>query len=436
VRKLFVVAIITTLATVSGSLPATAIFEGREATGSPYILTLLTNKSVRASFCSMALLTERIVVTAAHCVIADQGKAPDLRWDIKDIYVSQPGADVTRDDVASRVHVAQVVTVPDFINTWKPEIRDYRTQINDIAFLFLDSPLVKGYSIEIASEEEIKAAYSSNQKVTHYGYGLQSPTTQNHAPWTMQLPLVTNFDEHLDPAKVMYVQEGPSALCPGDSGGPWYLEVNGVKKIAAVTVAASGCRGNMPYNGKALGTRIYPYIQMMNAKWDEFLASEKQIKEAAATKVLEDQRLLDTAKANGTYLTPGGCHAYNINAELQYLNSDDKWSVAAPAMGWVASADGCPKTHPTMPWTTVPFSEKSQLRWRFWSTSFDVLGDPFIWQPPVKSSPIPSPTSVASKPVIAENTTKAQTYKCKKKQIIKTFKGLSKKCPKGWTISR
>lgn len=117
-------------------LPAHAIYGGTDATGSPLVLTLLTSKNARVSFCSMALLTERIVATAAHCVIEDQGVAPNLRWKISDMYVSQPGADVTKDDINTRVQVQKVITRDDFINTWKPEIRDYRTQINDIAFLF------------------------------------------------------------------------------------------------------------------------------------------------------------------------------------------------------------------------------------------------------------------------------------------------------------
>lgn len=76
--------------------PAHAVYGGTDATGSPLVLTLLTSKNARVSFCSMALLTERIVATAAHCVIEDQGVAPNLRWKISDMYVSQPGADVTK----------------------------------------------------------------------------------------------------------------------------------------------------------------------------------------------------------------------------------------------------------------------------------------------------------------------------------------------------
>lgn len=406
--------------------PAQAIYGGSEVTGTPYVLTLLTNKNARTSFCSMALLTDRIVVTAAHCIIKDQGAAPELRWNLSDIYVSQPGADVTKDDIESRVHVAKVVTRDDFINTWKPEINDRRTQINDIAFLFLEKPLIAQYSIPIATEAEITAAIARSELVTHYGYGLQTQTQQSHSPWMTQLPLRVGSDTHLDPSKVIYTREGPSAICPGDSGGPWYIDVNGVKKIAAVMVAASGCRGNPPYTGGTLGTRIYPYMAMAETQWNDFLANEKSI--AAAEQAKSDQIELKRKEAisNGTYLEAGGCHAQGINAELQIKNSSGAWVASSPTAGWVASASTCPTTHPVQPWTVVSVPNGANVRWRYWTSSWDVAGDPFTWVNPKKNSPQisspPPPPIVISK----------STITCVKGAQRKKVTALKPKCPSGW----
>ncbi|MFM9150768.1 MAG: trypsin-like serine protease [Candidatus Planktophila sp.] len=412
------------------SSPAHAVYGGVQVTGTPLVLTLLTSKSARTSFCSMALLTERIVVTAAHCVIQDQGVAPNLRWNIADIYVSQPGADVTNDDISSRVHVEKIITRDDFINTWKPEIKDYRTQINDIAFLFLEKPLVKGYSIEIATDREIDLALAKGEMVTHYGYGLQSPSTQSHSPWMTQLQLVDKSDEHLDKSKVVYSKEGPTAMCPGDSGGPWYLDIGGVTKIAAVLVAASGCRGNLPYNGGTLGTRIAPYMELANSKWDEFIKNEESINAGEIIRAEQHEKVRKQAIADGTYLSPGGCHVSGISAELQSQDLNGNWNAISSPMGWIASDVSCPKTHTSQPWAIATVTEGTKLRWKFWSGTWQVYGESFTWRNTV---------SVETKPAVIDKPIgKALkvTIVCTKGKLVKKITALKPKCPSGWKIQR
>lgn len=412
--------------------PAQAVYGGTEVKGSPLVLTLLTSKYARTSFCSMSLLTERIVVTAAHCVIQDQGVAPNLRWDISDIYVSQPGADVTKDDIETRVRVLKVVTRDDFINTWKPEINDRRTQINDIAFLFLEKPLVKGYTIEIATDDEINRAIANSDMVTHYGYGLQTSSFQSHSPWTTQLQLVDRTDTHVEKSKVLYTREGPTAMCPGDSGGPFYINVNGVQKIAGVLVAASGCRGLPPYNGGTLGTRIAPYMPMAQIKWVEFIDNEDEIRQREKDAAAEIEALRQKAIWDGWYTTPGGCHQKGISAELQRKESDGKWVLVAPATGWISSETTCPSTHTVQPWAIAKLADGTMLRWRFWSSGWDILGEEFRWNnqfhDPVSILPSPKPTATKA-PVLP---LKRTTITCKKGSLSKKVTGVKPLCPKGW----
>ena len=410
--------------------PAHAVYGGTDATGSPLVLTLLTSKNARVSFCSMALLTERIVATAAHCVIEDQGVAPNLRWKISDMYVSQPGADVTKDDINSRVQVQKVITRDDFINTWKPEIRDYRTQINDIAFLFLEKPLVKGYKIDIATDEEIDFAITKGQQVTHYGYGLQAPNVQSHSPWKTQLRLVDGYNPHLEKSKVVYSQEGPTALCPGDSGGPWYIEVAGVTKIAAVLVAAGGCRGTLPYNGVALGTRVAPYMEMANSKWNEFISIEESAKSREQLRTAELEKIRTQAIADGTYIAPGGCHVLGINAELQSQDSNGIWSVSTPAIGWIPSDASCPKTHTHQPWAVSKVEDGTKLRWKYWGANWEVFGETFSWRNLVSARS--APASIEKPIVKAANI----TITCIKGKRSKKVTAIKPKCPTGWKIKR
>ncbi len=416
--------------TLYPSPPAQAVYGGIQADGSPLVLTLQTNKNARTSFCSMALLTERIVVTAAHCVIADQDVAPNLRWNISDIYVSQPGADVTKDDVETRVRVLKVVTRDDFINTWKPEIGDRRTQINDIAFLFLQKPLVKGYSIEVATDQEVNSAISKGEMVTHFGYGLQTTKIQSHSPWTTELPLVDRQDNHLDKSKVIYSREGPTAMCPGDSGGPWYINVDGVMKIAAVLVAASGCRGNPPYSGGTLGTRIAPYMSMANSKWDEFFSNETAIRAAEQLKIEKLESLLKQAITDGEYIAAGGCHVSGINAELQSQNQDGTWEISSPTLGWIPSDPTCPKTHNVQPWATAKVVDGANLRWRIWNESWEVYGESFRWKNLVVSATKPNSVDAAPK------SNKKMTITCTKGKLVKKVSAVKPKCPSGWKLKK
>lgn len=428
--------ILAIIASVIPIAPAQSVYGGTQATGSPLVLTLLTSKFSRTSFCSMALLSERIVATAAHCVIKDQGVAPDLRWRLGDLYVSQPGADVTKDDIETRVRVLRVVTRDDFINTWKPEVGDFRTQINDIAFLFLEKPLVTGYSIEIATDDEINRAIANRDLVTHYGYGLQSNNSQTHSPWMTQLPLIEKSDPHLEKSKVMYTQEGPTAMCPGDSGGPLYIDVNGVQKIAAVLVAASGCRGNPPYTGGTLGTRIYPYLAMVEKSWAEFSENQRFSIEAEESKIVGLEQMRNLAISNGTYATPGGCHSRGINAELQRQEINGDWKTLAPALGWIDSAPSCPATHPTAPWTISKVDNGTLLRWRFWASGWDVSGEPFLWmnlskdESSLASLDAPPKAKVTEKPILER---KKSLITCKKGALTKKVSGVKPKCPKGWS---
>jgi len=421
------------------SPPARAVYGGTQANGSPLVLTLLTSKDSRTSFCSMALLTERIVATAAHCVIEDQGVAPNLRWSISNMYVSQPGADVTKDDVETRVRILQVVTRDDFINTWKPEIGDYRTQINDIAFLFLEKPLIPGYSIEIATDEEISAAIARNDLVTHYGYGLQAPSTQSHSPWTTQLPLVDRQDNHLEKSKVMYSREGPTALCPGDSGGPWYITVNRTLKIAAVTVAASGCRGNPPYNGGTLGTRIAPYMSMANSKWDEFLRKETAIRAEEQLKIDALESLRKQALTDGTYIAAGGCHVAGINADLQSQSENGTWKFISPALGWIPADPTCPKSHNVQPWSAANVADGTNLRWRFWGPSWEVYGETIRWKNLVAAKSKPNSTDATPKPknaIGSSSKVKKVTITCTKGKLVAQVNGVKPKCPTGWRLKK
>lgn len=428
---------------------AHSVYKGESALGDEKVLTLASSKGARNQFCSMSMLTERIVVTAGHCMAAEASAGGMLRFSTEQLWVTQPGADMASDDLATRVKVSKVVLIPGYENYWEPAKNDRRTQRDDIAFIFLDAPLKAGYTIPIATAAEVSQLKNSGALITHFGYGLQEEGKIDQRPYKLKLQVIPNSDSYLDSNKTIFTQEDGRALCPGDSGGPWYADFNGVTKIVAVTVAAGGCRGNLNPRGWTLGTLIHPYLELMKTEWDKFLIEEASLKkaseEAAAAKIKaeeESKKLIEIAKANGTYIQDSsGCHARGVQAILQ-IQSTNGWVDYKPIDGWIDSP-GCPQSHPVQPWNIIETESKIELRWRIWSPgAWEAFTKSITLNPIVRALPTPMETSkptptpiVSVAPQVKITPTpkpSSKTITCIKGKIKKKVVGISPKCPTGF----
>lgn len=433
---------------------AKGVYKGESALGDEKVLTLASTKGARNQFCSMSMLTERIVVTAGHCMAAEASAGGKLRFDTDQIWVTQPGADMASDDLATRVKVSKVVLIPGYENYWEPAKSDRRTQRDDIAFIFLDAPLKDGYTIPIATAAEVSQLKNSGALITHFGYGLQEQNKVDQKPYKLSLRVLPNGDPYLGSEKTIFTQEDGRALCPGDSGGPWYADFNGVTKIVAVTVAAGGCRGSLDPRGATLGTLIHPYVDFMKAEWDKFLLEESALKaareQAAAAKIKAEEdlkRIIDTAKKDGTYIQDNsGCHARGVQAVLQ-IQSVTGWVDFKPIEGWVDSP-ACSASHPVQPWNIIESQSAIELRWRIWNPgSWEAFTKPFFFYPvsKVASTPNSAPTPIATptptvsaetKPVVTPKPTPKSTIICVKGKSKKKVVGTKPKCPTGYKIQK
>jgi len=445
---------------------ANSVYKGEAVVGEVKVLTLGAFEGSRSQWCSMSMLTERIIVTAGHCLAADATSGGKLRFDVEQLWVTQPGADMASDDLSTRVKVSKVVLIPGYENYWEPAKGDRRTQRDDIAFMFLEAPLKVGYTIPIANAVEVSQLKNSGALITHFGYGLQEQNKVDQKPYKLSLRVLPNSDQYLDSNKTIFTQEDGRALCPGDSGGPWYADFNGVTKIVAVTVAAGGCRGNLDPRGWTLGTLIHPYLDFMKAEWEKFLVEEVSLKaareQATAAKVKAEQdlkRSIETAKKDGTYIQDSsGCHSRGVQATLQ-LQSANGWLNLKPADGW-AEALGCSPTHPVQPWNIIETQSPLELRWRIWVPgSWEAFTKPFLYSPVNKVAPTPTPTPVASptptpiatptpvasptptpsaevKPVVTAKPNPKSTITCSKGKLKKKLVGTKPKCPAGYKIQK
>ena len=353
--------------------PANAVYGGEEVVGSERVVVILESKDSRNGGCSGALITPQIVLTAAHC-LGKPGKHPGViknnHWGY---WVSRPGVDFKSDDISTRVQSAYVVITDDYTNSYDPKSNDYATTIHDIAFIFLKEPIKISSYPTVASEADVIRLKAERALITHYGYGLSDNGVQTGKPKKIDLKIRPRQHSYEvinvvpENFSIITNETGVGALCPGDSGGPWYAQLDGKLLIVANTVGASGCRGPGSGLGGTFGTLVHQYESLLWKKWEYFLANKNDILKWESNALIANELRLKTLKNSGQYYQENtGCHSNGIIAVLQSKKSGD-WQDVASAEGWVTINDSC-----SQPWTAYRAQKGELLRWR--------LASPGAWE--------------------------------------------------------
>ena len=267
--------LLSSLMLLSGlASPASAVENGISALGDLKVVAPQPAGS-NTPFCTAALLSEYILVSAAHCFTVNTG-GEDSPVRTEPFTVSLPGVDASSDDINTRVKVMKIVVPSGYDNIWKPDQGDTRTQVDDIAFLFLEKPLVPNYQIQVATQFEVRQLKANHSPVTSYGYGLQGKNQQDGKPYKITLNASKrNGNSIVDYEKMISLEEVGGALCPGDSGGPSYAEINGVTKLVSDTVGAGGCRGIEQAGSIDLHTLVAPYLELAKQEWEKYAQENK-----------------------------------------------------------------------------------------------------------------------------------------------------------------
>jgi len=423
--------------------PAVGIVNGSDATGNASVVTLFAGENSTSGYCTGVYFQDYAIVTAAHCIVADDGRGSEFRYPVEQWYVSQPGVNwKTPEAVSTRVPVLRIWVPSDYFNRWEPESNLKETQVNDIAFLFIEEPL-KGKPIrKSASRDELDAFRGGLGVATHFGYGClgipEGSTTiepNNGKPYRIDNILGTNKNLPHIPIPDRHIQvryPWGTSLCPGDSGSPLLLNrANGDFAYLGVIFAGNGwdeARKAQPRN-QSVGeiTTFLPFETTFNTEYSQFLSDITQLKEQRKSETNRASSVRQTAIDTGTYAKASGCHASGISAAVEYQTASGTWENHKTAAGWEASGASCPSTHSTTPWTTIDLPDNTLIRWKFSGENWTTYSANLTWI----RQPVVTTTTVLPKVQTKLETRNVRCVKQKTK-IVKTFKLKSGKCPSGW----
>jgi MYXO-CTERM domain-containing protein len=232
---------ITALLLAVQPLLAAPVIGGQEESGFPSVVSLGAEfGSSTMSMCSGNLITPRIVLTAAHCgdgipesVIVEVGRAffgPDI-----DAYDHAIGFE------AYYGH-------PDY-----QELTGWDLGANDVGVAILneDAPVQPTFVNHTElTEEDIGRAVKS------VGFGVSNASTGDGSGIKRSADLT--LDDLQEQFLVSYATEDGTTICSGDSGGPQFIDVEGVWVQAAVhSWADSDC---VRYSGSTRTDLVWDWV--------------------------------------------------------------------------------------------------------------------------------------------------------------------------------
>lgn len=189
--------------------------------------------------CTGFLYSERIVLTAGHCLHNMQSKQ---RFDFANVQIGAPNETYTVS--SKRMPVVKSFLATDWGNFgWSDEVNFNPT--GEFGIYILKEPIKVSGKVEVATAEKVKELTNSNTLVTTIGYGKQTVDDSysglpSRTPKYAQFPLVPyetvktlvdmalNFSSKKKYNMTIHVLQlpgGPST-CSSDSGSPFYVKEN------------------------------------------------------------------------------------------------------------------------------------------------------------------------------------------------------------------
>ena len=230
----------------------------------PFIVKLT---SYGRSFCTGSLIAPDVVITAAHCVFSSVGEN------------LLPDADITLLHIGGGSQLRMVSSARN---------RDYLTAREDLALIFLDSPvrIIPGVVETVKIESGSTAEPRPCDRVTTAGFGVSSVGPSMFTISDGQLRDIKDFNVHpsaicgkgttlyKNGAHFCFGKDDVRQTCRGDSGGPVIMkDDSGQWKLVGINIygADSSC-----VSGPSYALRVAPFalwIEETIAKYSVTLTS-------------------------------------------------------------------------------------------------------------------------------------------------------------------
>ena len=240
------------LSIVGGTL-ANGSSDAERATAGLLIIHDLPDRKYKAGTCTGVIATENAILTAAHCVVPEEGS---LRTRV---YVSFAST-LSNDIAAYSNQSSKVIIHPNYAQSGS--ISNF-----DIAIVTLSAPIPEGQLIPyvVTSTDQLETGRS----VTAIGYGVTGTEKDDSGVRRKtQTEIVSVIDEVSYPDSPLFYQVRVvdstgtiSGACFGDSGGPGFLDSSAL--VFGIVQGTNGSVNNNPSScesGDYNYTLISPYI--------------------------------------------------------------------------------------------------------------------------------------------------------------------------------
>ena len=209
--------------------PANAIVGGSDATGSGFVVAVRVDLPGNLqTACTGGLWKPKIVVTAAHCVVAE-GTSNVVAAGSVSVYAQ--GANVSGASPIARA--TSIILTNGYSNSSTGFV-----EANDIAFLILDKDIGTPLVTRLASESEVASATVRGKKLNFFGYG---QTSKDSDVTLIPLTLSQTPYQFLGAKTPLYARTAKgSGACFGDSGGPVILQTETENLLVGPVAGGSG----------------------------------------------------------------------------------------------------------------------------------------------------------------------------------------------------